>query len=629
MKPLRLATLALLLGLASLPAAAKPKPVPASTPAVVERAITLGHKDRLAAIALLEDFCAENPPAGEGPIAALYAGEYRRLVGDNAVAKAWFQQVIAKNPDSPAKDGATLGIALINAEEAISGNIIATLQLLGEKNIPDTMNADRFRLLARDGADQGMNPTKVREYVKKAIGYAEGDPAMEAKIRGSLADMISESQAAGLESEAGTVSSEEDAIRRIKEALQAGRRPEAARQARQFLDSFPSSPRKAEAESLLHRAESAGNAVAGKVAVLLPLSGSYSSVGKQLREAIELANRHGGNKLSLSFIDTVPLNGDLSPKIESLVQDGVVGMLGPVLKEDLPSASQAAQAWGLPMISLSQSEDAEKAGEFVFRGFVSVEDQVEALVEHAMGARGMRSFAILHPGNGYGDRAAEVFANLVTKRGGTIVRIVSYEENANDFLGPAQKLRGGRASRDPNRASQPISFQLDGIFVPDSWQKIPLVASALAYEEVPVGTFRPYRGATPIALMGLNGWNNARIAEAGGQYLQRAVFVDAFDPNSDAPGVGAFVNSHKDATGRAPKVVEALAYDAARLMGVATLAGGPDRDAVRKELAHAKIKDPVAGGGAFGEDRSVARDLIILTIEGDHIRQWQPRLEEP
>jgi len=599
-------------------------------PDVVERAITLSVKDRMSALALVEQAAADKTQPENVAWAALYAGELRRMLGDRAIAKAWFQQVTTQHADSGLKDAATLGIALINAEDTLSGNTVATLQLIADKNVPDSMNADRYRVLARDAFEQGSNPTKVREYVKKALQFAEGDPAIQIKVRGSLADLLSSAQLSEATADGGPVpvNNEQDAILRIREALKAHRPGEAQRQAEAFLTTWPTSARAAEVKLLLKRAASGDKAEAGKVGVLLPMTGSFAGVGKQLREVIELANRNSGGRLSLVFADSQA--GDIKAAVERMVIDqGCVAILGPLLKEDVMAAAAAAQGLGVPMVTLSQGEDPTAAGEFVFRGFLSIEDQVAALVEHAVKDRGFSSFAVLYPSNGYGDTASEAFIREVKARGGTVTKAISYTADSREFLGPARSLRGGRSSNDRDRPSSPLELNIDAIFIPDSWQTTPLVASALAYEEFPVGSFRPHRGQRPIVLMGLNGWNNPKIVEAGGQYMRRSVFVDAFDPGIDTVAVTAFVTSFESALGRTPRVVDALTYDSALLLNQAVLAGGDDRDAVRKELGQAVLKAPVAGGARFSDDRQVDRKLLIFTLESSGIRPWAPSLDEP
>ena len=82
----------------------------------------------------------------------------RRLLGSPHAADAFEvvdEALASKYPTHPLKDPARLGMALVDADRSLSGNTLATLQLMGDKLVPTTMNADRYRILARVGADEG------------------------------------------------------------------------------------------------------------------------------------------------------------------------------------------------------------------------------------------------------------------------------------------------------------------------------------------------------------------------------------------------------------------------------------------------------------------------------------------
>jgi len=619
-----------------------------AAPPEYAEAMSLGTTDRMAAIARLESALSGTVDAESRPWLMLAAGEQRRLAGDSAVARAWFERLNSEFPDHTLKSASKLGLALVSAEESLSGNVVATLQLLEGQGIPDSMQADRYRLLALDGVDQGSPPGRVQDYVRKAVAFAVADPSVESRVKVTLADLLSDDQDAELEADPEALPSlEADAIRRAREALQAGRHPEAQKLAEQLLSTWPESEHAREAGYIIKRAETGDRTVAGKVGVLLPKTGDYTAIGKRMEQVVRLANDHMGGRMTLVFRDAHGDSDATATAIEELVIDeGCVAILGPLLKDDVMMAAETAQALGVPLVALSQSQSPTEAGDFVYRGFMPVEQQVEALVAHAMGNEGMRTFGVMFPDTGFGRRASEAFKKEVEKRGGTVASNVGYNPKSTDFRADAKRLGGkdysARAAEyarlkraaaakgmDPSKVVLPPSVQLDGIFIPDSWQRVGLVASSLAYEEFAVGTFRPNRHAQRIALLGLNAWNDPRIIENGGDYVQKAVFVDAFSASSGRPGVRNFVESHRNALGRPPSVLDALAWDSTHLLAQAVLAGGPDRDAVRKELAEVRLTSPVAGGGRFGENREVSRNLLVLTISGDVIREWTPPALEP
>jgi branched-chain amino acid transport system substrate-binding protein len=119
-----------------------------------------------------------------------------------------------------------------------------------------------------------------------------------------------------------------------------------------------------------------------------------------------------------------------------------------------------------------------------------------------------------------------------------------------------------------------------------------------------------------VVLLGLNGWNSPDLLE-GGKYLRDALFVDAFLPTD--PSVDGFVHDFQQELGRKPIVVDAMAYDAARLVIQATRKAGADRVALHRGLAEARIDAPVARGDHFGPDHALARDLYVLTLSSQGI----------
>jgi ABC-type branched-subunit amino acid transport system substrate-binding protein len=278
-------------------------------------------------------------------------------------------------------------------------------------------------------------------------------------------------------------------------------------------------------------------------------------------------------------------------------------------------------------------------GSFVFRGFLPLDQQVEALLDHAMNQAGHTRFAVLHPYNGYGERARDLFTASVTERGGTVTQVLGYDTDSTDFGKMARTLGrtdGGdrqgelvglraaakRRGEDPTKVVLPPTIDFDAIFIPDNHRRLVLVVSFLAYEEFPVGRFRRHLEDRPIQLLGLNAWNDPKLVQSGGKYVFDSVFVDAFHVGSKAPTITRFVERFQDAFGQDPRVVDGLAWDATRLTVAAVRQGQNNRQAIRDALTRAEISDPVAGGSKFGPNREVDRVLHVLTVTETGIRIW-------
>ncbi len=314
--------------------------------------------------------------------------------------------------------------------------------------------------------------------------------------------------------------------------------------------------------------------------------------------------------------------------------------MGPLLKDNAEVAAEHAQALRTPLLAMTHSGDPTSAGDFVFRGFLPMSQQVDTLLDHAVNKEGHRRFAIIHPRNGYGNRARDLFGAGVEKRGGKIVSVIGYETDTTDYRTTAKQLAettlddasradlialraaAVRRGRDPLKIKVPNHLTFDAIFIPDGYERLVLVSSALAYEDFPISRFGRGRAGKPVQLLGLNTWNDPSVAQSGGQYVWDSVFVDAFHSSSYAPSIQQFVTLFEDAYGYAPEVTDALAWDAIRLITPAVQKGRADREAIRTEMTKVRITGPVAGGGNFLPSREVERKLQVLTIKPKGIEQW-------
>ncbi|MDP6935630.1 MAG: hypothetical protein QGG40_22110, partial [Myxococcota bacterium] len=200
-----------------------------SPPVLVTEATHKGLEDRTEAIGMLEQYLAGRPDPAVAPWAMVWAGEQRRLAGDLKAARTWFAKAQRAYPDHPLQGAATLGIALVDARTALSGNTLATLQLVSDTGIPDSMNADRYRIVARIAADEGTPGPKVRALVSKAVHFAQGDPDVEARVMGDLGDLLESTQAQTLNNQPSAWDADRLSTSRVESALEQRDWPEAIR----------------------------------------------------------------------------------------------------------------------------------------------------------------------------------------------------------------------------------------------------------------------------------------------------------------------------------------------------------------------------------------------------------------
>jgi ABC-type branched-subunit amino acid transport system substrate-binding protein len=500
------------------------------------------------------------------------------------------------------------------------------------------MNADRFRLLALE-AHAGRGSGDGAELAKKALAYAASDATVRQRIRLDLAALL---PASTVETGDAPENAEVQAIARAEAALADRNYPETLRLVEALHTAFPETEHADRADWLAKRARARDPYSARRIGVLLPLSGPYGAAGSQVRRALEMAAEDGGSGMELVFRDTAGELETARVAFENLlVAEGVAAIIGPLLKDVALAVAHDAQASGTPLITLTQASGITEIGEWVFRGMITPEQQIDSLLAHAMGELGMARFAVMAPDNSYGRGVVETFHRQVVERDGQVMISVFYDPEASDMRSYASELgqkdykarwrefrdlkkEAEEVGMDPDKVVLPPVVNFEAIFIPDSARRVPLVASALAYEEFAIGGFKPKKDMEALPLMGLNAWHNPELPELGARYVRHALFVDAFSSTRTDPAVEAFVSRFSAEVGQDPGVLEAVVYDLGKIVGVATRTSPPSREAFRTALVGVGLSQPVAGGGSFGPTREVAREMIVFTIDTEGIVEALP-----
>ena len=268
------------------------------------------------------------------------------------------------------------------------------------------------------------------------------------------------------------------------------------------------------------------------IGVLLPLSGRYRSFGESCQRGIRLALGAVGDRMPV--VRTVILDSGGSPAqaasaYQQLATDaGIVAVLGPMLSPEVDAVRSAAQRYGL--VTLTFSQRAVPAGGPLFRFALTKEDQAHSLAQYAVEENGLRRWATLHPEDAYGKEIAEQFRIAVESRGGRVVADVSYDPAKNDLQTEAKRLQSriGFVENEPPR--------IDGVFLPDSAERLPMLVSYLAFIDV-----------HGVQLLGASGWDRPQELIAAGPSVEGGVFVDGFFVYSFRPEVRTFVDAYRDA----------------------------------------------------------------------------------
>lgn len=432
------------------------------------------------------------------------------------------------------------------------------------------------------------------------------------------------------------------------------------------LERYPDGPFAARARARLDELAALERVQPGRLGVLLPLSGRHRSYGELALQAIQLALPEGASPVELVVRDTKSDAVEAADQANALILDeGVIGILGPIFTYEARPAALEAQRLGVPLLTVSAAEDIAELGPFVFRNGVTNQVQMKALVAYVMDVLGMKRFAILYPEHPYGEELLHLFWDEVEARKGEIRGVESYSLQETTF---SQQVKSLVARDDIDRRTdyqqalrecneQPDSYRkarckenvrknlapiidFDGLFIPDYPRSLSMITAALAFEDVIVEQDPKRlrmiertlgRKVEPVTLLGASGWNSDKLIERADRNVENAIFTDGFFAGSDDPATLEFVRRYRDAHGRTPRLYpEALFYDSARIIGQIVESRRPTtREALREGIRSVHGFDGVTGQTSFRSSTDAEKSVHILTIRDGQISEVQPDQPPP
>ncbi len=463
---------------------------------------------------------------------------------------------------------------------------------------------------------QLQRPLDALVFFQRLLPFSE-QPARElARVHHLLQSRLSEAQLAEAAFMwAGTVIGQDARLQLARRALGRQDRSQARELLQLVLASPVTFPYWQEAEQLYRRTESHAPVNRDRIGVLLPLSGRYASYGELVKKGLELALQQYNQShqpIRFTYLDT-GIEGVTASQLVSRLSDDekVMAIIGPLTGAVAEDAAYRAQRDMVPLLTLSQREGLPQTGNFVFRDSLTPRAQVQTLVQYAMAA-GNISFSVLHPENRLGNEMTRLFVSEVESLGGEMVDIVSYPEDATDFRRQIKKLLWENPDQSSSAGSDGEQPELEyplppfhALFIPDYAERVGLLAPQLVFY-----------GLKEVTLLGINGWNSPELTRRAGRFLQQAVFVDGFFPDSRNPVVQRFVESYRQTYQEEPTILQAQAFDVANLLlGLLADPGIRNRDDLRQALATFHDFRGVTGTSGFDAEGEVIKQLSLLKVK--------------
>ena len=303
------------------------------------------------------------------------------------------------------------------------------------------------------------------------------------------------------------------------------------------------------------------------VALMVPLSGPYAKMGKQLAQTAQIAAKEA--QIHLLLLDThLHTPAALKARQTALAHPHLAAIVGPVGVQVSRAMIPQAHARQVPMLLIGATKGMERQSPWVWRLRPTAGEYAEAIALEAR-RQGAGRAAILYPETPFGIEAAIHFGQTFLAKGGTLTAISSYTADTKDWRHPLDVLRGRRARISDTRTTRttplaPRVVDFDVLFVPDFHSRIatflPLMQS-VGILPGPGGG-----GGQTVQLLGVPGWQGASLRHTG-SLAAGALYHDPFAGGGAEGEAEEFERLIEEQTGRLPVDLDAEVFDAVVFTG--------------------------------------------------------------
>ena len=610
--------------------------------------------DFFAAKPLYHNYLSQNPSGKRSHQALFRLGSIDQSIKSYSTAARFYQILLQRFPRSILADSVRFGLAVCHYELAdynsAESNFKMVLRLSSDKKIKWKI---MIYLAQIDGGR--MNYEKAFTKLKQAHDQIENKEIRKQAIvvtEKLINEKLGKNQVSALIQKLGNgFPVDLLLLRKISSHRAEGDITNYMASMEKFIRFFPSHSRKAEVKSRLNQIK-ADTGAKIKIGVVIPLTGKLALTGQKVLQGIQLAVHQlpfqAREKLALEVRDS----GHQLPMKEIIADlsglPNVVGIIGPLLSDEVAIAGKVARDYLIPIFSPTASTyGLVDENPFMFRNALTREIQAKFLAEYAVNTLQLKRFAVLHPYEPFGLELKDTFIKEVESFGGEVVVVTGYDRTQNDFkkqifeLGGVEDDELEKIGRElvlsegvipdfssPSTFSRPlidmghwsgddveklkVSLELsyDAIFIPGVYDKVGLIIPQLAFYNV-----------NTVSLLGTNGWNSPELVTMGGKYLTNVYFVDGFYPDSHHVEVQKFVRDFKANFGEEPGYLSAQSFDAANIMINNILAGAGNRIKMKESLKAVKNFPGVTGNTTLLPSGDSEKNIFALTVKRKKIVQ--------
>lgn len=551
---------------------------------------------------------------------------------------------------APKVDTGNLAIYNQAVAEYKQGNSSKALSILNGADFNKTgADADtKIKIMVLKGTILSANSESIDSFDSFAEAYAVTiDDGVRSKLKMSMLAEIDKIKTDDLESMERKYSGQDFnsyiTFTLGERYIQKGNSIKAKEKFTRFQNLYPQHEYSIQVDTYMSRLKSTDQVDPYTVGVILPLTGKNSAFGQKSLMGIQLAaGVFGDAKNAKPPIKLAVMDSQSDPEVarmavEKLMQeDHVLAIIGPLGNDEAGTTASQCSMSGIPNISLSQKDDLDGLGQYVFRMAMSNRNQIRRLVDYAMDKLSMTRFGIIYPEDRYGQELTKYFWDEVLRKGGEITAVESYQTGQTDFREQVKKLVGSyyvgarlkeytelktqletEAGNDLKKRAKVNDLTLppvnafDAIFIPDDAR----IAAQIA-------PYLPYYDVKGMVLMGPNTWNSPQLISRGQGNVNGAIFIDGFTSLTAIPESRSFVKNFKDTFNANPGVLEAQGYDAMNIIVSAmnkAFSGSAsvsiNRDTFRNYITNIGSFTGATGKMKIEENGDIDKQLFVLGVE--------------
>ena len=357
-----------------------------------------------------------------------------------------------------------------------------------------------------------------------------------------------------------------------------------------------------------------------KVGVLAPLTGAVAQYGNAVNNGVmmyfEELNAKGGINGKQVELVTYDEEGDPVKAVtgyNSLVDQGVVAIVGDVTTAPTKAVVAESQADNMPMITASATAEdvtcrlnadgtVAAVYENMFRSCFIDPFQGSKMAAFAKDQLSAKTAAVLYNmGSDYSVGCYKAFKETAAQQGLEVVAEESYADGAVDFQSQLTNI----AAKSP-----------DVLFVPDYYSVIALVAQ------------QAQSAGLKATMLGADGWDSVLGVVTDAALLEGAYYCSGYSTEDTRAEVQTFVKNFKAKYNDDPDMFAAQGYDAAMILAAAiekAEASGKTGDDYRKAIIaamKATDMDCVTGHVTFNEYNNPEKSAAIINITGGAAKYW-------